>query len=290
MTRVIALSRQLQLVAKMSERWFQEFADRYGFPANYTCVDCETNGVDVERSLICSIGHTIVRDGVPIETREVYLNWPDFPDIDHEDFQRKLYQTQQAMQSRGKGFHHTWERLRNEGEDPIATLEQYLTMFEDMEERREVVVAHNGWRFDIELFQAHFHNFLRIPFVFEPELVYDSGIVEKASQLDDYDDPLPLPGETMQQWAWRIGELRRRGVMWSLEGHCDDKYRIFEKAGVGKEEAHAAGVDSLVLHYLVEEHRKLAGVAPLVEEVTDHTQVIVNGESEAAQGSGDPSE
>jgi len=246
----------------MSKHWFERFAWRFGFPQNYTCIDLETNGVKPAESQICAVGHTIVRDGLPVETKEVYLNWPDFPDIDHIKFQQDLHNAERGMRAQGKPFHHTWERLQTQGKPPMEVLQQYLELVEAMEARREIIVAHNGWRFDIELLQAHFHNWLDIPFVFDDELVYDTGIAEKASQLDDVDDPLPIVGETLRQFAWRIGGLRRRGIYWALDKHCDEQYNLFEKAGVDRSQAHGAGADSLVLAYLMEEHKRLAGVAP----------------------------
>lgn len=263
----------------MSAHWFQRFAGRFGFPHNYTCIDLETNGVKPDKHQICSIGHTVVRDGQAIETKEVYLNWPDFPDIDHIEFQRHLHDAERGMTAAGKPFHHTWDRLREQGRPPIEVLQEYLEMFEAIEARREIIVAHNGWRFDIELLQAHFHNWLDVPFMFDPELVYDTGIAEKASQLDESDDPLPLVGETLQQFAWRIGELRRRGVYWALDKYCDEQYGLFEKAGVAHELAHSAGSDSLVLHYLMEEHKKLAGVASKIDVSSDNPQqVVIDGD------------
>jgi hypothetical protein len=258
----------------MSNHWFERFAGRFGFPHNYTCVDLETNGVKPATHQICAIGHTIVRDGRPAETKEVFLNWPDFPDIDHLEFQRHLHDAERGMTGQGKPFHHTWERLQSQGRPPLEVLQKYLEMFEAMEARREILVAHNGWRFDIELFQAHFHNWLNIPFIFDPELVYDTGIAEKASQLDDYDDPLPLTGETLQQFSWRIGELPRRGVYWALDRYCDEQYGLFEKAGVDHSQAHSAGADSLVLAYLMEEHKKLAGVATKIDMASNEEQRV----------------
>lgn len=259
----------------MSDHWFQRFAGRFAFPHNYTCVDLETNGVRPERHAICAVGHTIVRDGKPVETKEVMLNWPDFPDIDHVDFQLQLQDAERGMRAQGKPFHHTWERLQSTGKPPIEVLQRYLEMFEAMEDRREILVAHNGWRFDIELLQAHFHNWLNVPFTFDPELVYDTGIAEKASQLSQTDDPLPLAGETLQQFSWRIGELRRRGVYWALDRHCDEQYQLFAKAGVDRSMAHSAGADSLVLCYLMEEHKRLASVASQIDLSSDEPQQIM---------------
>lgn len=275
--QILNLDRRLKLLSIMSAHWFERFKGRFEFPNNYTCVDIETNGTDTERHQICSIGHTVVRDSEVVETSEAYLNWPDFPDIDHVMFRQNLNDAERGLTSRGKPFHHTWDRLQAQGRPPLEVLQEYLDLFEAMEQRREVLVAHNGWRFDIEFFQAHFHNWLQIPFHFDPELVYDTGIAEKASQLDEYDDPLPLAGETLQQFSWRIGELRRRGVFWALDSHCDQHYGLFKKAHVDHGMAHSAGADSKVLAYLVEEHKKLAGVAKKIDVSSrDIQQVTVD--------------
>jgi len=242
----------------MSDHWFQQFAGRFAFPDNYTCIDLETNGTNPERSAICVIGITVVRNNQPVSTDETYLNWPDCPDIDPVQFQEALQATETALRGRNQPFHHTWDRLQALGEPPRTVLENVLKMCEAMEARREILIAHNGWRFDIELLQAHFHNWLDIPFLFDPDLVYDTGIAEKASQLDDDDDPLPLIGETMQQFAWRIGALRRRGIFWALDRYCDQQYALFEKAGIDRSQAHSAGADSLLVHYLMQEHKRLA--------------------------------
>lgn len=276
----VVLDRSRKLISLMSHHWFQQFASRFQFPRNYVTVDIETNGTNHEQDLICSIGHTVVREGRPVETSEAYLNWTLHPDIDQAALRASLIETQRVMESKGKPFHHTLEKLQADGQDPVMVLRAYLDMFEDMEARREVLVTHNGWRFDIEFLQAHFHNYLRIPFVFDQDLVFDTGIATKASQLEDYDDPLPVPGETMRQWAWRIGDLRRRGIFWALDGYCDEQFGLFKKAGVSSTLAHTAGTDSLVLAYLFEEHRKLAGLASHVDMSTDEPQrVIVPNES-----------
>lgn len=257
---------QRELLAIMSNHWFREFAGRYRFPENYICFDIETSGIDPANDYICSIGHTIVRDGVIGPYSESYLNWPDHPGIDTTQLKNSLLRVQNIMESRGKPFHHTWERLQRDGKPPLQVLADYLDLFETAEERQEVVVAHNGWRFDIEFLQAHFHDWLGISYVFSSELVYDTGVAEKASQLRDEDDPFPTPGETMQQFSWRIGNLQRRGIFWALDGYCDKQYNLFKKAGLDPGEAHGAGADSLLLAHLVEEHRKLAESVGPIEE------------------------
>jgi len=259
----------------MTRNWFQMLAGRFNFPRDYTAVDIETNGVVPTTNFICAVGHTRVRNNEPTETEEVFLDWTRHPGVDQRAFRDALDTAEAAMRAQGKAFHHNYERLRSEGKPPLEVLERYLAMFEDMEARGEILIAHNGWRFDMEFFQAHFHNWLRIPYVFADEMVYDTGMCEKASQLDDRDDPLPMPGETMKQFSLRIGNLRRRGIMWALDKHCDAKYHLFDKVGAKRDLAHTAGQDSLVLVQLFEEHRKLAQIADrLVDTDVEQTVVI----------------
>lgn len=256
--RLDPIQRTLAIVA---HHWFQAFADRYGFPDNYSTVDVETNGVDPERSLICTAGVTIVRNRRIVTTEEHVLDWTRHPDIDQRWLQETLYQTQQAMERLGKNFYHTYEFLRANGRPPAEVLQRYLTLFEEGEATGELFVAHNGWRFDVELFQAAFHNYLGVPYRFHGDMVYDSGVAEKASQLEARDNPLPEPHEDLRDWAWRVGELRRRGILWALDRYCEPRYGLTQKAGLGHNDFHKSGSDSILLHYLMEEHRQLAGAA-----------------------------
>ena len=261
-----------RIVALVAHHWFTEFAERYGFPDNYTTIDVETNGVNVVESLICTAGYTLVRDRQPVETVQHILDWTRHPDIDQVELQRSLLHTQRALEQQGKNFYHTYEYLRQHGTPPEDVLAHYLQMIEQAEESGELFVAHNGWRFDVELFQAHFHNRLGVAYRFEDNMVYDSGVAEKASQLELRDNPLPYPDESLREWAWRVGSLRRRGVMWALDIHCEQKYGLLAQADLGPEQWHMSGSDSRLLHYLVEEHRKLADIvgdhhASVIEEM-----------------------
>jgi len=235
--------------------WFPKFRGHFSYPGDYTAVDVETNGLKASDCVICIFGYTKVRNHQPVETVEVALNWPDHADIDQNDFQDRLLKTQAAMERQGKPFHHTWDYLRTHGTDPIAALNQLLQLIEVAEENQEVLVMHNGWRFDVEMIQGSFHNWLQVGWKFHENLVYDSGIVEKASQLDDEMKPLPQDGESLKDFFLRIGGKRVKGVKWALDAHCNDRYDLFRRAGVDIGQAHRAGADSLVLHYLYQSHR-----------------------------------
>ena len=244
----------------MARHWFKEFAEYFAFPANYVCIDIETSGFDRERDFICSIGHVIVRDNDVVECEEHYLNWSQYVGVDLEDLKTRLARTQRSMEAAGKGFYHSYAKLEEVGEPPTEVLARYLRIFERMEADNEILVAHNGWDFDMQFLQAHFYNWLRVPFKFASDFVYDSGIIEKASQLALADNPLPKAGENLMDFSARIGAMRRKGVKWSLDGHCEEQYNLTEKvrnAGYVGED-HQARYDAVKLHFLLEEHRALS--------------------------------
>lgn len=238
--------------------WFRQFAHNFAYPRDYTTIDIETSGIHPEQHYICAIGHVVVRGGAIEAMHESYLNWPAEPGVDTAELRQQLRETEEHMVSCGKPFHHSYERLQLEGRPALTVLQEYLDLIEDMEARGEILVSHNGWRFDMEFLQSHFHNWLGVPFVFAPGAVYDTGIVEKAAQLPASDGHLPYRGETLQQFAHRIGGIRRKGVFWALDGYCEAKYGLAARAGGTAALMHTAGQDALLLHYLYEEQRRQA--------------------------------
>jgi len=248
------------LIAVMVNHWFKKFAAKHNFPNDYTTLDIETSGFSPGRHLLCTYGYTIVRNRRPVETREVVLNWPDFGaqygvDLDH--LSDDLRAVEQAMTEKGQSMHHTWEYLKR-GIDPGLALDQLINLIEAAEARNEMLVTHNGWRFDIEFIRAHFHDYLKVRFTFEPNSVFDTGAMEKASQIDIGAEALPRADESMRDFSLRIANAYAPGVYWALDRHCDQRYGLFAAAGLTKEQAHNAAADSLLLHHLFEAHRKLA--------------------------------
>jgi len=245
----------------MVKRWFSDFSKNFNFPANYTCIDIETSGLNPQEDYICAIGYCVVREHKLVKATEHYLDWTRHPDVNQDDLKQRLLRTQKVMEKQNKGFYHTYDKLATAGEDPTQVLNFYLNMFENMEQDREVLVAHNGWRFDIEFLKAHFHNWLRIAYVFTKNLVYDSGIIEKASQMHMEQDPLPFPGESLMDFTLRIANTRA-SVRWGLDSHCENVYKLSEKMASCEYFAdgadHQAGYDATKLYFLVEEHKLLS--------------------------------
>jgi DNA polymerase III epsilon subunit-like protein len=280
------LSREDVLLAVMSHTWFQQFAGHFGFPDNYTTLDTETSGFSPAKKLVCMVGYTVVRDRVPVDIKEYWLNWPSVSEVDQDVLAQDLENVENGMTKQGKRFHHTYANLQKYGRPPREVLQELLDFFLELEARNEVLIMQNGWKFDVAFLETMLHDWLDTPFCFREDLVYDTGICEKASQLPDNDNPLPFAGESLKDFTLRIGSLRRKGVMWSLDGHCEGRYGLAEKAkrlvkAGSSEQYHRAGYDSLALHVLFEEHRRLAEIAPRLQQSTGwNPQAIVDNDDD----------
>ncbi len=186
------------------------------------------------------------------------LDWTKQPEMDQGAFAAALESTQRAMERQDKNFVHTYDWLQRNGDKPIPILQRYLELLEDAEQRNCRIVSHNGWRFDAKFLQIAFRDWLSVGWEWDPDALYDSGVAEKASQLPDTDNPLPQPHESMQDWALRVGGLRRRGIYWALDRYCEPKYGLLEKAAFDSSRLHESVYDAALLHYLYQEHRRQA--------------------------------
>jgi len=235
--------------------WFRAFARRLLLPDNYLTFDVETSGLSPENNYICGVGMGFVEGRKLVRVYEAFLDWTRCPDIDQDHLRAQLFQVQQAMARQGKPCHHTYEFLREHGQPPMRVLEECLAAIEKHEDGNGLFAGHNSCSFDVEFFQSHFHNWLRIPYRFPEDGMYDTGIAEKASQLAD-STMLPRAGETLRAFFRRVASVRARGVKWALDVHCEAKYGISQKIGMSAEYAHRPAYDAAAVHHVVEAHRQ----------------------------------
>ncbi len=241
-------------------RFFEQVHERFPYRSDYVCIDIETSGLrpDQPPVQICTIGHAVVRNNRLVKTEWYALDWTTFPNIDHALFASALEKTQYAMEKQGKNFAHTWDWLAQNGTKPLEVLEYYLGLVEQAEKDGDLLIAHNGWSFDLEFLKAGWQNWLQTGWEFTDDALYDTGAIEKASQLSEADNPLPLPDETLKQWTVRVRKLRRKGIFWALDTHCMQKYRLAERAGLDVSQLHQSPVDAAILHNLYQCHKELA--------------------------------
>ena len=244
-------------MAEISHDLLMDLAGRFNFPTDFTVVDTETSGLSADRHLVCSIGLSTVRDGMVVENFEKYLNWTVHPSVDQTVLRQDLLDLAAHMEGKGNHLYHTYEALQKYGEPPLDVLNEFLVRFEALEDRKEVLVAHNG-SFDMAFLHTMFEKFLGVNYEFDMPFL-DSGSIVKAAQLPDSKHPRPKPGESVRDWSYRIRAIHARGVFWSLS-HCDHLFSLGEKIGVKQQDLHRAATDSYMVAALIRELRKIAGL------------------------------
>jgi DNA polymerase III alpha subunit (gram-positive type) len=118
----------------------------------------------------------------------------------------------------------------------------------------QLLVAHNGITFDLPVISQHFKRFLKLDYLFLPDETWDTGAMEKGSQLDE----ILCLGEAPADFAYRVITRTGDGVHWSLHEHAIQKYGLAERFKLDLEMAHTAPFDAYVTHLLFEEFRRLA--------------------------------
>lgn len=125
-----------------------------------------------------------------------------------------------------------------------------------------VFVAHNGYRFDYPMIKKNMARYIGVEnFSFGPGGLFDTGIVEKANQMEDNPTVWPKPKELLSAYFMRVGSYRVAGVPWSLDDHCVPTYQLDRKYSLDMEKAHSAEFDAYLCHLLMEEWRS-QGVTP----------------------------
>jgi hypothetical protein len=210
----------------------------------------------------------VVRDRKMVLNEEQYFDWPAYAAdgrIDASAVQSDLAQAERGMAKQGRTMQVSWRRLQEYGQDPVTVLSQFLTVLETAEREHEVLVAHNGWQFDVEFLQSAIFAWVLQStgeqFEVDANMLYDTGVAEKASQLDASYEPFPLRDETLKQFFWRIGQARAKGVYWSMDKHCDAEYGLLAANGLKVSDLCRPAVDSFLVHRLFEEQRKRTGTA-----------------------------
>lgn len=233
--------------------WFRRMYDLgFEFPNDYVIFDVETTGLDVNRDYISQFGHMIVENRVPHKPMATLLDWTRYGRVNHGHVRERLLSVEYDFRKTGRCYRFDYDILAQYGADPEAVLEIYYDMFKDHQDAGGFFLTHNGIRYDTQIVASHFHRYLDTDFWFNPNQVVDTGLLEKALQLN----MLPEPGETMPSYYWRVSELKAPGVYWSLSDHCVGKYRLDERFRLNMAGAHTSDFDCYVTHLLMETFRQ----------------------------------
>jgi hypothetical protein len=247
--------RSSRMTGMIINHWLKMFQDLFGgFPRDYTVLDIETTGPDAAADLILNIGHVIVEDGQVVQQLDAFLDWTREGRVNQQWLINRMEDTRQAMASRGREYKMSYDLIRTRGEDPIGILQAYHSLLKEQQASKYAFVMHNGYNFDAPRLCNHFKRWLGLDLSFGPNEIWDTGMIEKASQLQS----IPDRNDTMQSWSKRVGGIRAKGVMWALDAHCVPKYNFATRYNLDESEAHGAGYDAYVTHLLFEEFRQIA--------------------------------
>lgn len=222
------------------------------FPENYLVVDLETTGVNVTEDLPLQFGYCLVEKGKVVECKANDINWLDQCGINSAWVISRMDKARKSMTEKGKSYRMSVQRLQERGKPPIPSLVLLYELIRRIHDANGFILAHNGVNFDTPLISTVLREFLGVEFDFGENLVVDTGIIEKAIQLDE----TPLPNESLAVFSRRVGAIRAKGVYWALDGHCLPKYGLEKKMPVGAE-MHDAGHDAYAVHLLFETYRNL---------------------------------
>jgi DNA polymerase III epsilon subunit-like protein len=222
------------------------------FPNSYLVFDLETTGLDRRSDLIWQIGHCLVNDGEVQDKGSFVINWLDDPATDRLWLVNRISKLASAMEASGRKSQLTVEKVAA-GEPAKVVLDRYWKLLTKSRQDRLFFLTHNGYQFDCKFIEEAFERTLGGIFRFNDYEVFDTGMVEKASQaLMGVRE-----GDTPRSFAQRIAASRLKGVHWSLDRHCIPKYDLATDHDLDVNEAHDAGFDAYVTHLLFNKMREL---------------------------------
>lgn len=239
----------------MTDNWFRRICDRgLKFPESYIVLDVETSGLDVKRDYIVQFGHLVVENRVARKPVETVLDWTRCDKASHGDVRQRLAEMEHYFKTRQREAKFSFAGIAREGVDPVEVLRIYHELFKQHQDAGCFFLTHNGIRYDTQIVASHFKRFLGVDFTFDPSCMIDTGLLEKASQLN----LLKHPSETLGQFYRHVANEYGKGVYWALDSHCVPKYKLVEKYGLDMRNAHCAGFDCYATHLLMEEFRACA--------------------------------
>lgn len=243
--------------------WLRQFAHwhRRPWPDDYLVFDIETTGLRRDEDLPVDFGWCLVRDREVCNHGNFVLDWTRYPQlVEPAWLGERLEQVREKMAQRGDEWVYSPGYLREKGTDPLAVLGFAHRLFYSNRRSGASFVGHNAWAFDCPILETVFLEYLGgrkdvEPFVFQGDEVYDTGGIEKGSQLGLY----PFPEETLRTYFLRVHKQWAPGVKWSLS-HCVAKYRLADRLPADGG-LHQAGTDVMMTHLLFEELKQWAGSA-----------------------------
>ena len=162
------------------------------------------------------------------------------------------------MRARGCVYHTPYARMLAEGFTPRDVLAGYLATIKEFLADGAGIAGHNVLGFDIPLLERHFAEFIGDNFIFPVEKVWDTGLTEKARQLEQ----LPTRNQTRLEFFQMIRGRWSKGIKWNLP-LCTQIYRLMDRLQIDPDADHDANYDCVLTHHLLEAQRALMQPVPV---------------------------
>lgn len=265
--------------------WNPAFTAKYNhqFPDSYLCLDTEYTGNDARNDLIVEIGHTMVQKGQVVDNKSLILNWYGYPGVDEQLLTYKLNFLRSNM---GSAWRLTPETIKQEGIDPLRVLRFYDDLFTTWQKSNLPFVAQNGQNADERIISGNFNRFLNKPFSLPDNGYFDTGAIYKADKVwktlqgdaaNFRSVMMPLRSDTLKKYFNRVINTRVPGIKWKLDLIMTE-YDLINRHKVNMNDFHGAGFDSLCLHWIMEEFRKLVKPVDLNKTASNLFQVMYDEE------------
>jgi len=227
------------------------YADAYGLPESYVCVDVETSGLDVEHDYILQLGWCCVTKRQPIENAGIIINHvSELDDTKASLLSQRLSSTAVNMQKRGMAYNWSLNRLQT-GVEPKAAAERIVGICN----KSEYILAHYGTLFDFEIIDRLTRKYLDIGLTNAGGNLIDTAVIFKAAS----DQLRPRAHETYQSFVTRV--LAHRGRSKFSMTACIAELNLASQ-GVVDRRAHDAIYDSWLVFLVFETFRAMAQGQP----------------------------
>lgn len=219
-------------------------AENFLFPTSYVVLDAETTAKGALGRLPLQLALIKVTDGEVEDVAEWFLDWRRGFNMPADVLADEINKIGYIFAAKGERFPITYEMICEQGAPALPAVTAFLQKLTDCITAGTPIVGHNIRGFDIEMLNdVVARYFPELPIPWEKAAVYDTGLFEKALNLD----LIFYSGESFNGWQNRVAKVAST-VKWNLAG-CITKYGLHEKLASGA--SHNAVYDCMAVVQLV---------------------------------------
>lgn len=203
--------------------WIDTIRHTFGYlPDDYLIFDAETSGVVIDEDVALQIGQAVVRNRQCVYNDGVYVNWFNSGLVDAQWLTNRIQTTAQVMQSKGHLYQTEIHIVKEKGIGPLEALESWADTIQQSVDAGMMLVGHNIVAFDLPLLCKAVFKYLNRRLLIPPELLWDTGMIEKSRLLDLF----PLPSENKIEFFRRV-HAHRSFAKWSLSNACAQRFNLW---------------------------------------------------------------